>query len=134
VFTSWGSAVWGTIASWDWQTNGPIVIALAAGLTALATIVYTLRTLLLWGTTRRSVRAMENVVKLTFLQMLYETKRPSVGPSYFIKDPGETLRIAAERAYKNQVDTALQQVFPRLYRLFSVEEQATAPEERQDRP
>jgi hypothetical protein len=134
VFTSWGSAVWGTIASWDWQTNGPIVIALAAGLTALATIVYTLGTLLLWGTTRRSVRAMENVVKLTFLQMLYETKRPSVGPSYFIKDPGETLRIAAERAYKNQVDTALQQVFPRLYRLFSVEEQATAPEERQDRP
>jgi hypothetical protein len=129
-----GSAVWGTIASWDWQTNGPIVIALAAGLTALATIVYTLGTLLLWGTTRRSVRAMENVVKLTFLQMLYETKRPSVGLSYFIKDPGETLRIAAERAYKNQVDTALQQVFPQLYRLLSVEEQATAPEERQDRP
>jgi hypothetical protein len=76
----------GTIASWDWQTNGPIVIALAAGLTALATIVYTLGTLLLWGTTRRSVRAMENVVKLTFLQMLYETKRPSVGPSYFIRE------------------------------------------------
>lgn len=134
MFTSWGSAVWGTIASWDWQTNGPIVIALAAGLTALATIVYTLGTLLLWGTTRRSIRAMENVVKLTFLQMLYETKRPSVGPSYFIKDPGETLRIAAERAYKNQLDIALQQVFPQLYRLLSVEEQATAPEERQDRP
>jgi hypothetical protein len=129
-----GSAVWGTIASWDWQTNGPIMIALAAGLTALATIVYTLGTPLLWGTTRRSVRAMENVVKLTFLQMLYETKRLSVGPSYFIKDPGETLRIAAERAYKNQVDTALQQVFPQLYRLLSVEEQATAPEERQNRP
>jgi hypothetical protein len=54
--------------------------------------------------------------------------------SQVIKDPGETLRIAAERAYKNQVDTALQQVFPQLYRLLSVEEQATAPKERQDRP
>lgn len=128
------SAIWGAIVAWDWHTYGPIVTALAAGLTALATIVYTVGTLLLWGTTRRSVRSMEHVVKLTFLQMLYETKRPSVGPSYFIKDPGDTLRIEAERAYKNQVDAALQQVFPQLYRAVSVEEQAATPEARQDRP
>jgi hypothetical protein len=98
----------------------------------LATIVYTIGTLLLWSTTRRSVRALENAVKLTFLQMLYETKRPSGGSDYFVRDPSGMLRLEAERAYKGQLEAALQQAFPKLYGSVHAEEQTTVPEERQE--
>jgi hypothetical protein len=104
---------------------------LAPIITALATIVYTVGTLLLWGTTRRSVRTMENAVKLTFLQMLYETKRPSEIPNPF-RNPAEMGRYGAERQYQQQYEAALRQVFPQLYSSVHAAEQAAAPEERQE--
>jgi hypothetical protein len=61
------SAIWGVIVSWAWQTFGPMVAALAATVSALATVVYTIGTFLLWLSTRRSVRAMEHAVQLTFM-------------------------------------------------------------------
>jgi hypothetical protein len=127
------SAIWGAIVAWDWHTYGPIVTALAVGLTTLTTIVYTVGTLLLWGTTRRSVRAMENAVKLTFLQMLYETKRPSKEPVTLI-DPATMLHDRIVRQHYQQMRVALQKTFPELYTLVDSEEQAAAPEARQDRP
>jgi hypothetical protein len=108
-----------------------MVTALAAGLTALATIVYTVGTLLLWGTTRRSVRALEHAVKLTFLQMLYETKKPS-GRSGLIQGLDEMVRYTAERRYRQQYEAALRQVFPQLYDSVQTEEQAVTPEERHE--
>jgi len=128
------AAIWGAIVAWDWHTYGPIVTALAAGLTALATIVYTVGTLLLWGTTRRSVRAMEHVVKLTFLQTLYEAKRPAETPTNLVQNPGGLLRYGAERRYQQQYEAAIRQAFPQLYRSVHKEEQAAAPEERQEAP
>jgi hypothetical protein len=44
-----------------------MVAALAATVSALATVVYTIGTFLLWLSTRRSVRAMEHAVQLTFM-------------------------------------------------------------------
>jgi hypothetical protein len=127
------SAIWGAIVTWDWQTYGPIVTTLAAGLTALATIVYTVGALLLWGTTRRSVRAMENAVKLTFLQILYETKRPSQEPVTLI-DPAKMLHDRIVRQHQRQYEAALRQAFPQLYHAAHVEEQTAAPEKRQETP
>jgi hypothetical protein len=131
VLTSWGSTVWGIIVSWDWQTFGPIVTALAVGVTALATIVYTIGTLLLWVTTRRSVRAMEDAVKLTFLQMMYETKKPS-GRSAILGRAEDLIRYGAERAYKDEYNAALQRAFPKLYARIATAEQKSTPEKRQD--
>ena len=89
-------------------------------------------TLLLWGTTRRSVRALENAVKLTFLQMLYESKRPSaINP---FQDPSTMGRYTVERRHQQQYETALRaKPFPQLYGSVQVEEQTTVPEERQER-
>ena len=125
------AAIWGAIVAWDWLTHGPMVTALAAGLTALATIVYTVGTLLLWGTTRRSVRAMENVVKLTFLQMLYETKRPlnTLGAA---SPPARLLQYGVERHYQQQYEAALRQAFPTLYASVHAAAQAATPEARQE--
>jgi hypothetical protein len=128
------SALWGAIVAWDWQTYGPIVTALAAGLTALATIAYTVGALLLWGTTRRSVRALENAVKLTFLQTLYDAKRPVERPTNLVRNPSGLILYGAERGYQQEYQAALRQAFPQLYRSVHKEERAAAPEERQEAP
>lgn len=125
MLTSWSLAVWGTVVSWDWQTLAPVI-------TALATIVYTGGTLFLWVTTRRSVRAMENVVKLTFLQMLYETEKPIELPKNLVRDPTGLQSFGAQRHYQRQRYAALKQAFPKLYASVNAKEQATAPEESQD--
>jgi hypothetical protein len=124
------AAIWGEIVAWDWPTYGPIVTALAAGLTAFATIVYTIGTLFLWGTTRRSVRALENAVKLTFLQMLYESKRPSAIDPF--RDLNKMGLYTLERRHQQQYEAALRQVFPQLYGSVHAEEQAGTPEGRQE--
>jgi hypothetical protein len=127
------AAIWGEIVAWDWPTYGPIVTALAACLTALATIIYTIGTLLLWGTTRRSVRAMEHAVKLTFLQMLYETKEPPDLPSPLrIGGSGDMVRYMADLKHRQEYEAALRQVFPQLYGSVHVAEKAAAPEDRQE--
>jgi hypothetical protein len=123
------AAIGSAIAAWDWHTYGPIVTTLAVGLTALATLVYTVGTLLLWSTTRRSVRAMENAVKLTYLQMLYETKKPL---DRSMRDPSDLWQYAGERRYQQQYEAALRQAFPHLYASVQAEEQAAAPEQRQE--
>jgi hypothetical protein len=123
VLTSWGSTAWGIIVSWDWHTLAPIV-------TAWATVVYTVGTLLLWGTTRRSVRALESAVKLTFLQMLYEAKRPSAIDPF--REPSTMGRYTVGRRHQQQYEAALRQVFPQLYGLVHAEEQTPVPEERQE--
>jgi hypothetical protein len=128
------SAIWGAIVAWDWNAYSPIVTTLAAGLVVLVTIVYTIGTLLLWGTTRRSVRAMEHVVKLTFLQALYEAKRPAERPTNLVQNPGGLIRYGADRRYQQQYEAALRQAFPQLYRSVHQEEPAATPEERQEAP
>jgi hypothetical protein len=127
------SAIWGVIVSWAWQTFGPMVAALAATVSALATVVYTIGTFLLWLSTRRSVRAMEHAVQLTFMQMTYEaTGRSAPGGAMF----GDQERTQAMLDAKHRRDflAALQRDFPGWYASLISKEKPTEPGERQEIP
>lgn len=101
--------------------NWNLVVGISIGVTAVATVVYTIGTFLLWRSTKKALDATKEAFKLNFLMAMHQ-----ISTSADVSGTDPSGRFAGMFRQARTLD-ALKRVFPELYEtLFPPKE--TAPE------